>query len=109
MKMAKMSSAVQSASMKRPRVTETPSANVVRTAKGPGSRPDTTAAAAIAPTICARMSKNAFTQPIAPTRARATDTYTGVSGTGKANKRGTHGWVEEPSTDAKEDPDIDKQ
>ena len=55
------------------------------------------------------MSKNAFTQPIAPTRANATETYTEVSEADGAEKTGTYGWIEEPSTDAKENPDIDKQ
>lgn len=79
MKMAKMSSAVQIASMNTPRVTDTLSANAVRTANGPGSRPDTTAAAAIAPTIWASIRRNAFAHPMAPTRAKATDTYAEIN------------------------------
>ena len=51
MRIVKMSKAVQNISINRPRGMETPAARVVRTLRSPGNSVDTTAEAAIPPTI----------------------------------------------------------
>ena len=53
MKIAKTSSAVRNISMKTPRAMDVPPPSPVCTAMGPGKRPETTAEAAMAPSIWA--------------------------------------------------------
>jgi hypothetical protein len=75
MKMQKMSSNVKNISMNRPRTTDVFVANLVRTARGPGNRPDTTAAAAIPARTWEAMSRIALSGPMAPTSSMATVTW----------------------------------
>ena len=75
--MVNTSRAVQNISMNRPRAVDTSGLSliVVRTSRSPGNRPDTRAAAAIAPTIWAIMEMIILRKPIAPISARPRLTY----------------------------------
>jgi hypothetical protein len=108
MKMQKMSSAVSSVSMNRPRVMEVPLLRLVRTVMGPGKSPDTTAAAVMAPRTCAMMRTTALNHPIAPIKARATVTYA-CELMLDDYEAGTYCRVEQATTDAEEDPNVDGQ
>ena len=72
MKMVRRSMKVKNISMNRPRVIDVSRLRVVFTDSGPGNSPDTTAAAAMAPSSCATISSKTFIQPSAPTRPMAT-------------------------------------
>jgi hypothetical protein len=74
MKMQKMSSKVRNASMNKPRTTDVFVDKVVRTARGPGNRAETTAAAQIPARSCVMMSSIALTKGTAPISAKATVT-----------------------------------
>ena len=71
MKMVRMSRKVRNISMNRPRTTEVPGLNVVRTESGPGNKHDTIAAATMPARTWARMRSKALSQPMAPASARA--------------------------------------
>jgi hypothetical protein len=112
----KISSAVRNISMKRPRITDVCGVvlNVVRTASGPGKRADTIAAAAIAPTICASITRKPLSQPTAPMRHKPTVTCFDVPSAGRACRTesstdSTNRRIEQSSTDPKENPDINRQ
>jgi hypothetical protein len=108
MKMQKISSAVNSISINKPRTMEVPGPNLVRTARFPGNRAETMPAAAMPARICDRINKAAFNQVIAPINARATETcevsISDVLAYVTCNE--AYCWIEKTAADAEEDPDI---
>lgn len=110
MRMVKHNIAVRNISMKRPRTTDVLQFSPVRTVSGPGNKPDTVAAAAMPAASCEMISRAAFSQPIAPTKARSIDTCVILLAVNVGlGICGAHSRVEQSSTDAEEDPDIDRQ
>ena len=110
--MVKISSAVKNISMNRPWITVVFGLvfRVVRTARGPGNRADTTAAAAIAPMIWVKITRNARSHPTAPIRARPKATYSreGIRQPYQVEKirMTAYRWVEQSTADPEEHPNV---
>lgn len=74
MKMVESSMKVRNISMNKPLTTEVSLLSAVLTVRGPGKSPETTAAAMMAPSSWATMSRTTLIKPTVPTRAKASVT-----------------------------------